>query len=253
MSAEVKKSKPKSKEYPAISLQKAIEFVEKFKDYPVGRPISYEVAAKECGVSAGTKSFRYAISAARQFGLLSTSTGLTFTLLESAHRLVHPTESDAALKALKVECFSLPKLYAELIREYSGKSLPAVGTIENLLITYYSILPSAAKGAAQKFIDTATEVGVVQNGVLCLDAGATEESSIQDTVDSDEVPVDENENTAFNPLTPGAQDEFAAPLNIPFGDKRRAVLYMPLDATKEDAEYVRDMISLMLKRVYKVD
>lgn len=253
MSAEVKKTKPKSKEYPAVTLDQAIDFVKKFKDYPVSKPISYDVAAKECGVSSSTKSFRYTISSAKQFGLISTSTGLTFTLLEPAYRLVRPTESEAALKALKIECFSTPKLYAELIPDYIGKSLPSVGTLENLLVNYHQIMPAAAKGAAQKFIDTATELGIVQNGVLCLDVAAAEEKPAQVATDNNDVPDDNNQNAVSDVLPTSENDDFAAPLNISFGDKRRAMLYMPIDATKEDAEYVRDMISLMFKRVYKVE
>ena len=254
MSAEVKKTKPKSKEYPAVTLGQAIDFVKKFKDYPISKPIAYDVAAKECGVSSSTKSFRYTISAAKQFGLISTSTGLTFTLLESAYRLVRPTESEAALKALMIECFSSPKLYAELIPDFIGKSLPPVGTLENLLVNYHQILPAAAKGAAQKFIDSATELGIVQNGVLCMDTETTgETSSVQTAGESTEVPADVQNTVPVDALAAVDKDEFAAPLNITFGDKRRAVLYMPMNATKEDAEYVRDMISLMLKRVYKVE
>ena len=41
-------------------------------------------------------------------------------------------------------------------------------------------------------------------------------------------------------------------MNISFGDERRAILYMPIGANKEDAVYVKDMISLMFKRVYGV-
>jgi hypothetical protein len=253
MSAEVKKTKPKSKEYPAVTLDQAIDFVKKFKDYPVSKPISYDVAAKECGVSSSTKSFRYTISSAKQFGLISTSTGLTFTLLEPAYRLVRPTESEAALKALKIECFSTPKLYAELIPDFIGKSLPSVGTLENLLVNYHQIMPAAAKGAAQKFIDTATELGIVQNGVLCLDVATAEEKPAQVATDNNDVPDDNNQNAVSDVLPTSENDEFAAPLNISFGDKRRAMLYMPIDATKEDAEYVRDMITLMFKRVYKVE
>lgn len=252
MSAEEKKSKPKSKEYPAVTLEQAIDFVKKFKDYPRGKPISYDVAAKECEVSSATKSFRYAISSAKQFGLISTSTGLTFTLLEPAYRLVRPTESDAALKALKIECFSSPKLYSQLILDYTGKSLPSVGTLENLLVNYHQIMPAVAKGAAQKFIDSANELGIVQNGVLCLDNEIEAVASIQ-IADEDEVCADDKNNIAIDTLTADEKHEFAAPLNISFGDERRAMLYMPIDATKEDAEYVKDMISLMFKRVYKVD
>lgn len=254
MSAEVKKSKPKSKEYPAVTLEQSIDFVRKFKDYPRGKPISYDVAAKECGVSSSTKSFRYTISAAKQFGLISTSTGLTFALLEPAYRLVRPTESEAVLRALKIECFSTPKLYAELIADFVGKSLPPVGTIENLLVNYHQILPAAAKGAAQKFIDSATELGVVQSGVLCIDAAVEAESHTVVNGDSEEaLPADEKKGEVSEAMPIAETGEFAAPLNISFGDKRRAMLYMPIDATKEDAEYVKDMISLMFKRVYKVD
>lgn len=254
MQPEEKKIKPKSNEYPAVTLNQSIEFVGKFKDYPRSKPISYDAAAKECGVSPSNKSFRYNISSAKQFGLISTSTGLTFTLLEPAYRLVRPTESESALRTLKIECFSSPKLYSELLSNYTGKSLPPVDTIENILINYHKIMPSVAKNAAQKFIVSATELGIVQNGVLCLDTDLDTEESVEKEAD----PV-ETENSGAKNIAPTEQplsieaSEFATPLNIPFGDKRRAMLYMPMDATKEDAEYVRDMISLMLKRVYKVD
>lgn len=263
MEAQEKKSKPKSKEYPAVRLEEALTFVANFKDYPTGKPIGYAAAAKECGVSPSTKSFRYTISTAKQFGLLVTSAGLTFTLLETAYRLVRPTESDATLQELKLKCFCNPKLYGELIEEYKGRSIPPVGTIENLLVNYHSIMPSAAKKAAQVFVDTANEVGAIQNGVLCLEISENE-APIRNEIDdknnetpegqTEDMPKDthlRNEASVEMPVLGGS--DFAAPLNIPFGDKRRAVLYLPIDATKEDAEYVRDMISLMLKRVYKVE
>lgn len=255
MDAKEKKSKPKSKDYPACTLEKAIEFISKFKDFPPNKPIAYDVAAKECNVSATTKSFGYTLSAARQYGLIATSAGRSFTLLPAATRLIRPTESADVLRALKVECFSNPKLYGELISSYSGKSIPATSTLENVLITYHGILPAAAKKAAETFIDAANEIGVIQNGILDLDIEPIEEQA---------APVDpENKNETFgteaiseeNPsvdnLTPVG--EFASPLNISFGDKRRAILYMPIDATQDDAEYVKAMIALMFKKVYGVD
>lgn len=256
-------SKPRSKEYPAVKLEEAISFVTKFKDYPTGKPIGYAVAAKECGVSSSTKSFRYTVSAAKQFGLISTSAGATFSLLKSAYRLVRPTESDAALQQLKLECFRNPKLYEELIKEYEGRSIPSVEIIENMMVNYHSIMPTVAQKAAQVFIDTANEVGAIQNGVLCLDVRENDPSAFSATTSKSEeesatqTEVLAKDNQAQDVVSAGMfapeSGDFAAPLNIPFGDKRRAVLYLPIDATKEDAEYVRDMIDLMLKRVYKVD
>lgn len=45
MDATEKKTKVKSREYPAVILAAAIAFIEKLKDYPLNKPISYETAA----------------------------------------------------------------------------------------------------------------------------------------------------------------------------------------------------------------
>ena len=79
-----KKTKPKSREYPAVTLDTAIAFVEKLKDYPQNKPISYEFAASTCGVKTTTNSFKYTLSAAKQYGLIATSAGKTITLLDPA-------------------------------------------------------------------------------------------------------------------------------------------------------------------------
>lgn len=245
---EEKKTKIKSKEYPAISLGQAIAFIKKLKDYPIGKPISYDAAAKEMGVKPTTKSFTYAISSARQYGLISTSAGKTLSFLDSANRFARPTEDEQNLTLLKIQCFSSPKLYSELIQEYNGKSMPATNILENVLISYYGVAPKAAQTAAQTFIDTANEVGVVKSGVLNTEINidvamvpAPEESSEQIELDAQSPKIDLN-----------IKDGFGAPLSIPFGDHRKAILYMPLDATSDDADYVLEMIKLMFKKVYGI-
>lgn len=254
MDANEKVTKAKSKEYPAVTLGAAIEFVEKFRDFPQSKPISYDVAADMCGVKASTKSFKYTLSAARQYGLISTSSGNTISFLEPAKRFVRPTEPESALKKLKIECFKAPKLYAELIDEYSGQSIPQQQTLENILVNQYGIVPAVAKGAAETFIKTATEIGAVQNGILDLTLEPAETLACDDEKKTDESPsnittaIGKNEDSL-----PPTGEEFAAPLNISFGDKRRAILYMPIDTTPDDAEYVKAMIALMFKKVYGVE
>lgn len=254
MDANEKKSKPKSREYPAVTLDAAISFVEKFRDYPQNKPISYDIAAETCGVKATTNSFKYTLSSARQYGLISTSSGKTISFLEPARRFTRPTEGASALQALKFECFKTPKLYAELIAEYSGQSIPQPQVLENILVNHYDILPAVAKGAATTFIKTATEIGAVQNGILDLTLEPVESLS-DDGKNADESPDSNSTITAVETvgILPPVGEEFAAPLNISFGDKRRAILYMPIDATTDDAEYVKAMIALMFKKVYGVE
>lgn len=206
-----------------------------------------------CGVKASTKSFKYTLSAARQYGLISTSSGNTISFLEPAKRFVRPTEPESVLKKLKIECFKSPKLYAELIDEYIDQAIPQQQTLENILVNQYGIVPAVAKGAAETFIKTATEIGAVQNGILDLALEPTE-TPCDDEKKNDESPsnittaMEKNEESL-----PTVGDEFAAPLNISFGDKRRAILYMPIDTTPDDAEYVKSMIALMFKKVYGVE
>ncbi len=249
METSEKKVKARSKEYPAITLGQAIEFVTKLKDYPVGKPISYDAAAKALNVSASTKSFTYAISAARQYGLVSTSAGGTLTFLSPANRLVRPTESVQELTRLKVQCFTAPKLYGELINQYNGRSMPPVKILENVLINSYGITTSAAQNAAQTFIDTADEVGAVQNGVLNLDVNIESTSEYLTVKPSTAEP---GANTQVTNAAIDVGEEFDKPLSIPFGDQRRALLYMPLDIESDDAEYALEMIKLMFKKVYGV-
>ena len=157
------------------------------------------------------------------------------------------------MQALKFECFKAPKLYSELIAEYTGQSIPLPQTLENILVNQYGILPAVAKVAANTFIKTATEIGAVQNGILDL-TPETPQSSSDVVAKGADVTLS---GTAT--LVPDAEsvfqssnEEFAAPLNISFGDKRRAILYMPIDATQDDAEYVKAMIALMFQKVYGV-
>ncbi len=254
MEAVEKKTKQKSREYPAVTISEVIAFIEKLKDYPQNKPISYETAAGVCGVKITTNSFKYLISAAKQYGMISTAVGKTITLMDAAKEFARPTKSTEELRLLKIECFKTPKLYAELIEEYKGQSLPQQQTLENILVKQYSIVSSVAKVAATTFIKNATEIGVVQSGILDLSAA---DVSVETPYDSRESAQNSLANEPAAPSisadTLADSAEFAAPLNIPFGDKRRAVLYMPMDATTEDAEYVKDMIALMFKRVYKVE
>jgi len=252
MSEETKKLKQKSKEYPAVTLNKAIEFVGALKDFPIGKPIAYGTAANVRGVKEATKSFKYELSAAKQFGLISNS-GKVITFLEPGKRFALPTESEAVLKKLKMECFELPKLFNELIQDYKGKQLPAITMLKNVLIANHGIAPNAAYTAAQTFIDTSYEVGAVKNGILDLDVEdeVIEENSAKEYNSTDNQANNKSEEKL--PVLEEQNDMFEPPLSIPFGNQRKAILYMPTGATKEDAEYTKDMILFMFKRLYGID
>ena len=245
-----KRTKIRSKEYPAVTMQKALSFIMNFKDYPRNKPISHETAAQVLKLKPSTKNFVYTLSAARQFGLITTTpSGKILTLTEYANRLVRPIEEENVLKKLKIKCFLLPKLYSELINEYNGKSLPSSERLKDILISNYGIAPNAANNAAINFIDSANEVGVIQNGVLNM---SIEMSTFENTSSSLTNSTNVHVSTPLNNLSQVPKNDFDTPLSIPFGDQKNALLYMPLSVEKEDAEYALDMIKLMFKNRYGV-
>jgi len=244
-----KKSKPRSKEYPSYTLNQSIDFASRYINYPSDKPISYEVASKECGVSSKTKSFRYMLSSARQYGLIDTLKGETMRLQDVAKRLIRPTEDEETIRKIKIECFSSPKIYTDLILQYNGKSIPSVKTLSNVLANSYGIIGNVSESAAQTFFDSANEVGVVINGVL--DTDASEPDFSQKKEEGKEKSLIINQPETLPPEK--VQNQLDEPLTIPFGDKRKALLYMPLDTTKTDAEYVLEMIKIMFKNLYQLD
>jgi len=57
------------------------------------------------------------------------------------------------------------------------------------------------------------------------------------------------ENTSYNPQVDLSGFE---QLVIPLGNKRKAIINMPSDATAEEADYVKDMLVLMFKKLYGI-
>lgn len=245
MDEESKNTKIKSKEYPAVSLEQAINFIIKLKGYPLDKPIKYSDAAKTLGISDNTKSFTYTISAARQFGLISTSSGRTFSFLEPAKQIAYPTK-DTDIASIKIQCFRSPKLYAQLTEEFKGHEMPTQDILENTLVAHYGIAPNAKEKAAKAFIDSANEANVVKEGILDFS---------QESKESDDLFFEkqDDEKAIMDGMPDKKYDEFGPPLTIPFGDARRAMLYMPIDTSQKDAEYVQEMIKLMFKNVYGVE
>lgn len=243
---DIKKPRIKSREYPAVTLNAAVEFISKFKDFPMNKPISYEVAANVIGVSQATKSFKYSISAARQYGLISTSSGNKISFLETAKVLLYPTGDLQNENNLKMQCFKTPKLYGELIQEYEGRALPSETSLENILISQYGISPSTALTAAQIFIETAKEVGASQYGIL-----NTNVNDIQ--VASDEV-VKEDNNNIKSEQSDG-KSKYTENLNdkkqsydfeIPTLSGQSAIIKIPKGVTSKDLEYIKLHIEKML-------
>ena len=258
--AEMKKTIIRSKEYPGATINQAIEFVVGLKDFPMNKPLAYDVAAKALNTSVNTKSFKFKLSAAKQYGLISTSSGKTFSFLEVAKHFIFPHETEKELGRLKKKCFENPTLYAELIKDYQGKSLPSENILANILVSQYGIAPAASQNAATTFLQSAEQAGVIISGVLDLSDApedGIEEMYKEDYIDNEstsEVCVS-NEKKKECVMDIKAKEELSNQeiFRIPLGGKGNATLYFPENMSKETAQYLNFMIYQMLKNLYGID
>ena len=250
----------RSKEYPGVTINQAIEFVNMLKEFPMNKPLAYEAAAKTLNTSVNTKSFKYKLSAAKQYGLISTSSGKNFSFLEAAKRFVFPHESEVELKNLKKKCFSNPTLYNELIKDYEGKALPSENTLSNILISQYGIAPAASANAAATFLQSADQAGVIVSGVLDISealvdnigggTGEEESTGNERVIEPNTIQREHNET---NIIREKEEITIQETFRIPLGGKESASLHFPENMSKETAQYLNFMIYQMLKNLYGID
>ncbi len=249
----------KSSLYPAFSINDVIDFLELTKKYPAGRPISYDTMAEECGLkSSYTKSLKYKISSAKQYGCIETSDRM-ITLTELGNTIIRPI-SDEELFESKITAVKNPPLFKKLFEKYEGKPLPQQTALENILVRDYKITESSKKVAAETFIKCLDQVGAINAGVISFDLISNisienksievENENIEEIDASISSGVDNIQNN-LSPIDIKCKEDYEAPLTIPMGNQRKAILYMPVETTKKEAEYVKAMISMMFDNLYE--
>ena len=100
-------NREKSNLYPNSTWEDCLEFIKVVSDFCLST-VSYSEVAKKYGLSSiQTKSFTAKISTAKQFGLITTSSG-AIQLTQLAKDILYPTGD---ITVLMVESFRNPPLY----------------------------------------------------------------------------------------------------------------------------------------------
>nr|WP_315024203.1 hypothetical protein [uncultured Aminipila sp.] len=247
-----KMKKEKSKEHPQVTINETKQFVMNLKDYVSSGMVSYVHASEKLGLKKSTKSFTHRISAAKQFGFITTASD-TIKFLPASKEIVFPTPNFDE-KRLDLECFKKPNLYKELVTLYNGKAVPEVEALGNILVTSYGIAPNAKDKAAEIFRKTATEIGVLQNGVLNteiaikavhekdFDDESIEENGISEIVDTHVIQT--TRETNLSQKIEGYEN-----LEFPLGKQRKVLITIPSDINHKDLEFIEGMVKLTLNHL----
>jgi len=161
-----REAKGRSRLYPRYDLEESVRFIEVISKLG-GSSVSSEAVAAQVGKATNNSTFIGRVSSSKQFDLIVQENG-KLSLSPLGKEILYPrgeSEKNAALK----RAFQSPALYADLVGDFNGKVLPDQGALSNRLFHDYKIEAGAKDSAARNFLNSASYVGAIQNGILLCD------------------------------------------------------------------------------------
>ena len=155
----------------------------------------------------------------------------------------------------------MPPLYTKLIATYDGKAIPNKDLLANILMNDHKIQKSVKDQAAQLFIESAEQLGLIKGGILrysdaenepeepAVKQSITEEADVSAQVVAS--PTPSSVAQVVQVPIPGEADYITQA--IPFASGKIARFIIPVDATEDDLLLLHDMLDVLLKRKFKLD
>lgn len=182
MRDEQKKKRERSVAYPSFSLNEAIEYSDQLRKALGKGPYSRDEAAIALGYKGVSGISATKISTMVHFGLLNRN-GNTYSQSELAERINHPLSDEDRNNAVN-EAIQIPKLYKDLLAQFSGQALPT--QLGNILIRK-GISAKISDSVAENFRNSLEFSGSLKNGVvLAVPDFFTQKTGVQGN-DKDEV------------------------------------------------------------------
>lgn len=169
--------KERSPLYPIYSINETVDFIEKISNIG-GKIMSLDFIAKSLNMSAKTNAFRSKISTAKQFGLLKVSKN-SVELSSTARQFICSAD-EKEKKNILIEAFTSASIYNKLVERYKNQALPSEDKLSNILQFEYNFTKTGKEIAANKFIESAGQIGILKNGIIVMDF---DESSNYDATD----------------------------------------------------------------------
>lgn len=239
-----KKPREKSALYPAVSISDCYEFIKQI-DSLGGKSVSYASILDLMGLtSPTTKSFLSRIGASKQFGFITTGSS-TAQLTDLARRILYPSSGEVERQKLLIEAFSNPPLYAKLIGRFKDKAVPVSGQLSNILMNEYRIIKQVKDNAAKCFLDSANYLGLLKNGVLCMDEVSDQPQPEVFSQEEQSENLDSTERIQKIDESVRSQEEGYL-FEIPTMGKKTARFYIPDGVTEKDIDYIKLYIEKML-------
>ena len=159
---DAKPTPKRGRQTPSYSIIEAIGWIEEV-DRKLGEgPFSRASISESLGHKALSGTANRKVGTLTHFGLLDKSGG-RYSLSEAAKHILR-SRSDAERLDAFGQSVRNPSVYKDLFARFEGRPVPEL--LNNLLARDFGIVPAQAGGVASLFIQSATEAGLLRNGVL---------------------------------------------------------------------------------------
>src|SRR6266513_6013275 len=231
--------KASTNELPMVDLGTVLDFVGKIESDGLQTLTVHEVAKRMGFASATSTPFYRRIVAAKLFGLLDTTQGVNLTKL--ALDYFKPTDGESKAAALATGIKNVVA-YQKILERYSGKRLPQVDILANLIEREFHLAPDAAKVCGNVFINSAHRARLV-SGDGTLSTAIPERVSPQPS-------AEKTSQAALSPLqgvapgSPTLENYESHFLTLDAKAQRRVILQAPPVITASELKRIQNWLAV---------
>jgi len=225
-------AKPRSPNYPAISLRDALDRVRKVYEKEHTTKASPDVVVKAMGYASLNGASMTILSALKKYGLLEEIGKELKVSGDALTILVDPKESQERIAAIRRAAFT-PSLFSELRQQY-GDSSPSDENIRSFLLKR-GFLQSTVDNAIRAYRDTLALVSEFPNGDNPNKSDPDQETSM------------DKPQEAF--VTPKTQPHSGNRRDIFSLDEGQVILEWPEKMSSESFEDFQSWLELQLRKI----
>lgn len=240
--------KASTNELPMMDLGTVLDFVGKIESDGLQTLTVHEVAKRMGFASATSTPFYRRIVAAKLFGLLDTTQGVNLTKL--ALDYFKPTDDDSKAAALATAMKNVIA-YQKILDRYSGKRLPQVDILANLIEREFNLASDAAKLCGGVFVTSAQRAGLV-GGDGTLSTAIAERVSPQPSVEkATQQPASSFQRTVTEAPAPDNYESHF--LTLDAKAQRRVMLQAPPVITESELKRIQNWLAVQFHVVESLD
>jgi hypothetical protein len=240
--------KASTNEIPMVDLGVVLEFVEKIETDGLQTLTAQEVA-KRTGYTAPTSTpFYRRMAGAKMFGLLDTTQGVILTKL--ALDYFKPTDDESKAEAL-VTAIKNVEGYRNILYRYSGRRLPQIEILSNLIEREFNLTTDAAKICANVFVASVQRAGLVQadNTLIAAPPQQARPAQASDAVSSKVAPQQMPQPLSIVP----SNESESHYLTLDAKRGRRVILQAPPAITASELKRIQNWLAVQFDVVDSIE